>query len=118
MNAATMKERLLALLPALRRFDWGNAAGVVANNGAAGMPNFAGERAGLVTRIALAPSADAIYGMAVRGAHVEAVPVRYDHARWVERFLASWPAGTPAHRSYFRRIAEGPRFTPRDALAA
>ena len=43
--------------------------------------------------------------------HVEALEIAYDHARWVARFLASWPAGSPAHASYHRRIVEGPRVT-------
>ena len=31
--------------------------------------------------------------------------------RWTRRFLRSWPAGSAAHDfSYFRRIADGPRF--------
>jgi hypothetical protein len=57
-------------LPAFRRFD----GGVVANNGAAGMPNFADSRYGLVTRIALARSPDRSASTASRprGAQVEA----------------------------------------------
>jgi hypothetical protein len=99
-------------LPAFRDFDFGGARGAVANNGAAGMPNFAGTRFGLLTRIAARPFAGprSLPGLTVRGAHVDAVRVEYDHERWIERFLASWPPGSPAHASYFRRIAEGPRF--------
>ena len=99
-------------LAALREFDFGDARGVVANNGAAGMPNFLGRNAGLITRIGVAPFAgpEKVYGIEARGTHVEAIELAYDHARWVERFLASWPAGSPAHESYFRRIVDGPRF--------
>jgi len=43
---------------------------------------------------------------------VEAVRLDYDHERWLARFLAAWPAGSPAHASYHRRMVEGPRFTP------
>ena len=95
-------------LPAYRHFGFG----VVANNGAAGMPNLAGTRHGIVTRIARAPHPAALerFSLRVAGACVEALPVAYDHARWLERFTASWPAGTPAHASYYRRIVEGPRF--------
>ena len=98
-------------LPALRDFDFGGLRGAVANNGATGMPNFAGTRFGLLTRISSRPFAGegSLPGMVVRGAHVDAVRVEYDHERWMRRFLASWPAGSPAHASYFRRIAEGPR---------
>lgn len=101
-------------LPAFRRFD----GGVVANNGAAGMPNFAGSRCGLLTRISTrAFEGDArLYGLEVAGVIVDALRIAYDHGRWVERFTASWPEGSPAHASYFRRITAGTRFTLDDAL--
>ncbi len=100
-------------LPAFREFAFANASGVVANNGAAGMPNFSRRHAGLITRIGCAPFAGAekLYGLEARGVHVEALELAYDHPRWIERFLANWPAGTPAHASYFSRVADGPRFT-------
>jgi hypothetical protein len=100
-------------VPALRRFALGDAAGVVANNGAAGMPNFAGTRYGLITRIGARAFAgpERLYGLETRGTWVEALRLAYDHDRWTERFLSSWPAGSPAHASYFRRIVEGPRMT-------
>jgi hypothetical protein len=95
-------------LPAFRELGFG----FVANNGAAGMPNFTGTRHGLVTRIGVRPHGGGEQKLAVHrgGVHIEALRVAYDHSRWVERFLASWPPGTPAHASYFRRIVEGPRF--------
>jgi hypothetical protein len=101
-------------LPALRAFQLGERAGVVANNGAAGMPNFAGTRHGLLTRIATRPhqGGEALFGVEAAGARVEVLRVDYDHERWLRRFLASWPPGSPAHASYFRRVAEGPRFAP------
>jgi hypothetical protein len=98
-------------LPALRRFA-GDRPGVVANNGAAGMPNFAGKRFGVVTRVATRAfeGDERLYGLEHRGVHFEALRLEYDHARWVARFLAAWPEGSPAHASYFRRIVDGPRF--------
>ncbi|HUP30683.1 MAG TPA: hypothetical protein VM122_10955 [Usitatibacter sp.] len=107
-------------LPALRRFQWAGGAGLVANNGAAGMPNFSGTRHGVVTRIALRPfeGAARLYGAQLAGVHVEAVALDYDHERWVQRFLAQWPEGSPAHASYFRRIVEGPRFERARAAGA
>jgi hypothetical protein len=104
-------------VPALRRFDFGPAHGVVVNNGAAGMPNFAGTRHGLVTRIGVRPFAgpERVYGIETRGTCVEALGLYYDHDRWTERFLSSWPQGSAAHASYFRRISEGPRMTRDDA---
>jgi hypothetical protein len=105
-------------LPAFREFAFDGGTAIVANNGAAGMPNFRGRRRGLVTRIGRAAfdGPERIYGLHGRGVHVEALELAYDHERWVERFLASWPEGSPAHASYFRRIDEGPRFTPAQAL--
>jgi hypothetical protein len=89
--------------PALRGF----AAGAVANNGASGMPNFPASRTGLLTRIGLRPIAGdrAVEGFERAGACVELIEVAYDHSRWMGRFLASWPEGSPAHSSYFDRIA-------------
>jgi hypothetical protein len=95
-------------LPAFRRFG----GGAVANNGAAGMPNFAGTHYGLLTRIALEPfrGPERLYAIEAAGTQVEALRIDYDHARWVERFLAAWPEGSPAHDSYFKRITLGTRF--------
>jgi len=98
-------------LPAFRHFVHAGREGVVANNGAAGMPNFAGEPWGVVTRIARAASHRRLFGTEIRGTHVEALRLRFDNARWIARFLAAWPEGSPAHASYFRRMVSGPRFT-------
>ncbi len=102
-------------LPALRCFETAQGARVVANNGAAGMPNFAGTRFGLITRISTQPLATALHGLEVAGVHVQAVPIDYDAERWRLRFLAQWPAGSAAHASYFRRIVEGPRLVLAEA---
>ena len=98
-------------LPAFRHFAFEGGEGVVANNGAAGMPNFADASFGLVTRISTRASRARLFGIETRGVHVDALALRFDTARWVDRFLASWPEGSPAHASYFRRITQGPRFT-------
>jgi hypothetical protein len=94
---------------ALRDFDLPAGRLTVVNNGAAGMPNFAGLRAGLVTRIATTPSPHApLYGLAREGVHIDAVALPYDASTFVDRFLVRWPAGSPAHDSYYRRIVTGP----------
>ncbi|HUL95641.1 MAG TPA: hypothetical protein VLT89_06500 [Usitatibacter sp.] len=99
-------------LPALRAFTVDGAPRVVANNGAAGMPNFARRREGIVTRIGTRPYAGRrVAGMQVAGVHVELIEVGYDADRWNARFLSSWPPGSPAHDSYWRRMAGGPRHT-------
>ena len=103
-------------LPACRRFAFASGTGTVVNNGAAGMPNFAGTHFGVVTRIACEPAPGALYGVVERGVHVQALGLDYDAAAWKRRFLASWPEGSPAHDSYFRRIAGGPRHGLAEAL--
>src|SRR4029078_2993158 len=67
-------------LPALRRFDFGGRPRAVANNGAAGMPNFSGTRYGVVTRIGRRPFAgpETLCGVDVAGARVEAIALGYD----------------------------------------
>jgi hypothetical protein len=87
-----------------------SAAGVVANNGAAGMPNFRGERYGLITRIATDGRADALYAERLGSIVVETLAVRYDHDRWLAQFDRLWPTGSPAAVSYRRRITDGPGY--------
>jgi len=100
-------------LAALRLFDVDGRRCAVANNGAAGMPNFAGTSFGLLTRIATTAfeGPERVYGSTVAGVHVDALRIDYDAARWLERFTASWPEASPAHASYHRRITQGPRHT-------
>ena len=98
-------------LPALRRLDTGSRQRLVINNGAAGMPNFQGDRRGLISRIGIGPSPHAsAYGSRLGSIHVDALAVAYDPARWRQLFLQNWPAGSPAHRSYFERITQGPNY--------
>ena len=95
--------------------------GFVVNNGAAGMANFAGDAGGLLTRISVRPLPRALedaraFGLHERGVWVDALRIRFDAARWLERFDALWPAGSPAAVSYRDRIVCGPRFTVDQAL--
>ena len=108
-------------LPALRLLDTAAGERVVINNGAAGMPNFRGERAGLVTRIAVEPVPAALagarrYGTEAAGVYIDALAVRYDVAAWDAQFTRLWPDGSAADLSYRRRIIDGPQFTVDDAL--
>ena len=91
--------------PALRLGKGAMGSGLVINNGAAGMPNLTGSVAGLITRIGVDVSPHAsVYGTRCQQAHVDALWVPYDAARWHARSLSNWPAGTDAHTSYFGRI--------------
>jgi hypothetical protein len=82
----------------------------VLNNGAAGMPNFAGDAAGLLVRVALGPfdGDERRFGIQRGEVFADAVAIEYDAAAWRARFLADWPAGSDAHASYFERIQRGP----------
>ncbi|HEY1057735.1 MAG TPA: hypothetical protein VGE55_03275 [Limnobacter sp.] len=84
-------------------------AGLISNNGAAGMPSVAGNTAGMITRIGLQPWTEGAAVARVRrdGVWCEQLPVAYDQAQWLSLFEQWWPAGSAAHLSYFRRIAEG-----------
>lgn len=93
--------------------------GVIANNGAAGLPNFRGTRFGLATRISVRPRLGALYAARLGRLWIEAQPLAYDHARWLRRFLELWPPGTDAYESYHRRIVHGPAYdAPRAQRAA
>ncbi len=99
-------------LPVCRELVFDHRRAAIINNGAAGMPNFLGTRYGIATRISTRPAPPelALYGVRVCGVHVDAVRLDYDHDEWVRRFLSMWPEGSPAYRSYFRRIVAGPPY--------
>lgn len=97
-------------LPVLQ--TWAGAAGAeraVVNNGAAGMPNLAGAREGLLTRIALTPhdGPQRRFGHRLGEVFIDGLAIAYDGARWQRDFLAQWPAGSDAHTSYWPRIEAG-----------
>jgi hypothetical protein len=108
-------------LPALKLAQHDARERFVINNGAAGMPNFAGARGGLISRISLLPVPAALadaraYGADVAGVYVDALAVNFDFETWRRMFLDQWPAGSDAHVSYFGRIVSGPAFAVDDAL--
>jgi hypothetical protein len=91
----------------------------VINNGSAGMPNFSGTRFGVVTRIAMIPSPHRqLYGLKRDGVHIDALAVHYDTDAFLRDFAARWPEGSPASRSYLRRINHGPDHTIEAAVLA
>ncbi len=104
--------------PGRDRGPTGGKACFVLNNGATGMPNFEGTGYGLLTRIATRPSvaAQSVFGWSDQGVHMDALAVHVDAAQWQAQFLAQWPPGSPAHASYWSRIAHGPRYTVAQAL--
>lgn len=99
-------------LPVLAGFNARNGHSLLINNGATGMPNFAQTRYGVISRISIRPAThlQTLYGTRVAGVHVDALPVHYDHARWISMFETNWPQGSPAHASYHQRILSGPHY--------
>lgn len=99
-------------LPVALDFDTAQGRCALINNGAAGMPNFKSTHYGVITRIATrrAKHVAPLYGTRIDAVRIEALPLRYDHARWQREFLANWPEGSPAHTSYFQRITAGPAY--------
>jgi len=96
----------------------GNGARWVFNNGAAGMPNFSGDAAGLLTRIALRPfeGPQRRFGVRAGAVFVDAIAVDTDAALAQGQFLRQWAEGSDAHASYFHRIAHGPAYGMGEAL--
>ena len=108
-------------LPVAQVFEVARGASVLINNGAAGMPNFAGTRHGVLSRISVRPAParlDVLYGTVIEGVHIDAVPIDYDHAAWLAHFDAVWPAGSAAALSYRGRIVRGPAYPATRAIRA
>lgn len=92
--------------------------GALINNGAAGMPNFAGGRYGLLSRIASTPHPAALYRCQRDGLYIEALPLNYDHHAFLADFDRQWPAHSPAALSYRLRILGAVAEPPQQALLA
>lgn len=106
-------------LAALRDLDLPGGRLTIVNNGAAGMPNFAATRYGVITRIATTPSPHApLHGVERDGIHIDALAVVYDTDAFLGRFLQRWPQGSPAYQSYYRRIIGGPDYSLAQAQRA
>lgn len=118
---ATAQVRVLATshtcLPAMASFELAQGPALIANNGAAGMPNFRGTQHGIATRISIHPAPRSLYGTRLGALHIDAVAIEYDAAAFLATFDRQWPAGSPAEVSYRRRITEGPRFALAQATA-
>ncbi|WP_133736257.1 metallophosphoesterase family protein [Halospina denitrificans] len=96
-------------LPFMQRFDGPGGDAMVLNNGAAGMPNFEGERSGLVTRISRHPSpVMPVYGTVCQGVHMDTLAIEAVTPEWLDWFESLWPPGSPAFESYHQRLLNGP----------
>lgn len=107
-------------LPVFQRLRGGSDASGrwVFNNGAAGMPNFSGDGAGLLTRVALHPfeGPQRRFGVRQGEVFIDAIAIDIDAAQAHPRFLRQWSEGSDAHSSYFHRIAHGPDYRANDAI--
>jgi hypothetical protein len=99
-------------LPVFQRL----ANGAVLNNGAAGLPNFRGDSAGMMVRLGVDPQPDACFGLKLAAVHAEALRIEVDAAAQQAAFLAQWPEGSDAHESYWHRLCAGPDYEPVLAL--
>jgi len=88
------------------------------NNGAAGMPNFHDDGAGLLTRIALRPfeGPQRRFGVRRGEVYIDAIAIETDPAQVQARFLRQWAEGSDAHASYFQRITHGPDYRVGDTI--
>jgi len=117
VDAFACTHTCLPVFQGLRGLD-GSHLRWIFNNGATGMPNFAGDPAGLLTRVALTPFAGAgrRFGVRAGAVYVDAIAVEVDPEAWRESFLRQWPEGSDAHASYFGRIERGPAYRLGDAI--
>lgn len=99
-------------LPIALTMDTDNGPAALINNGAAGMPNFAGTSFGVITRISTTPASTSatLYGTVIDGIHIDALAVHHDQSAWQAAFSANWPDGSAAELSYGKRITNGPRY--------
>jgi hypothetical protein len=104
-------------LPFAQDFKVAGHRRLVINNGVAGLGNFADTTHGVLTRLSgdPQPPTDSLYGIAIGALRCDALPIPFDHAWWSARFLAHWPPGSPAHRSYFTRLDRGTPLRPEQA---
>ena len=106
-------------LPHARDFSVDGSQRLIINNGAAGMANFARTTYGVITRISIdaTPPPGSLYGALIGGVRFDALPVHFDAPAWIDHFSRVWPAGTPAHHSYFDRIQYGPNYVLSQAVS-
>lgn len=105
-------------LPVFQRLGGAQRPRWVFNNGAAGMPNFRGDPAGLFTRLAVTPFAGPQRRGGVRWGAVwaDAIALPTDPEADRAAFLRQWPPGSDAHVSYFERIVHGPDHHPHQLI--
>lgn len=117
VDAFACTHTCLPVFQRLRGAGDGSARWVM-NNGAAGMPNFSGDGAGLLTRIALHPFEGPQRRLGIRQGEVfiDAIAIDTDAAQAHANFLRHWPEGSDAHASYFHRIAHGPDYRVDDTI--
>ena len=105
-------------LPVMQNLFFDGQSHLVVNNGSAGMANFCGTTAGLITRFSTdpRPPARSLYGSISGTIRVDAIPVDFDQSAWLRRFNRNWSKGSPAERSYAGRIVDGPDFSLAEAV--
>jgi len=104
-------------LPYVQDFEVDGDRCLVANNGAAGMPNFRGDDRGILTRIRTSPApVGRLYGTQVEDVYWEAIGVPCTPPSWIRWFKDTWPPDSPAWLSYHERLVDGPAYERADAV--
>lgn len=105
-------------LPVMRALMVDGRPRVFLNNGSAGVSNLAGDRAGLLARVALSEPSGGALGLVSRLPVTAALePVRFQLPPWVSMFDDLWPQGSDAALSYRQRILDGTSLTATQLLA-
>lgn len=103
-------------LPFAQRFQVDGEPALVMNNGATGMPNFRGDRRGVVTRISRwPPPHGSLYGTRIGALYADAIAVDCVPEHWRAWFDATWPPGSAAAAAYGERLRDGPEHHLHDA---
>lgn len=105
--------------PVVRKVQRATEMTIVANNGAAGMPNFLFTQFGVITRISATPCPPSLQTSLIHRTvlpranggcelYIEAHRLNYDALAFLSAFLRDWPPGSAAHQAYHTRLTQGP----------
>lgn len=105
-------------LPVMRSLSVDGRQCLFLNNGSAGMANLAGDRRGLIARIALTAPSDGAFRLATAGPVTAALePVGFSFSSWLSMFDTVWPRNSDASLSYRHRILNGTDLTVTELMS-
>lgn len=96
----------------MQDFDVDGLRRIAINNGAAGMPNLAGDPSGVITRVSVHQSPHTpLYGTRLYDVSIDALAIPAIGPEWLAQFDELWPPDSPAALSYRSRLIHGPDHT-------